>query len=1168
MAKIVKINNPIARTGKEIINVPLEKPVRFSKIARQYGFYDGKRYIVSKDGEIISTKRKWPEILVYNDDIISIVPYVGGGGKKGKMILSIIGTIALSAATAGAGAAATKAGFLGLKGSMAGSIASLAVSFLGGLIIQKLTPKPKVDTPKDALQTYEWQLGGMETQQGGAIPVVYGVTKPLLTVLSQHVVSEGDKQYVQMLLCPCEGPIDEIRDIRIDKNPIANYKDVQVETRLGTNTQKYIASMGDIYSDQALGYELIEQWRQHETEGDAGEGVEITIEFPAGLYYSDDSGGASSTSVTIKAEIKKEDETQWRAWDTWTITEAKAASFRRVYKLSNLEAGRYHVRVCLVNRSGTSLRHINKCYWNQLTHVIYKQFDRPGKALIGIRALATDQLSGSMPEITCEVVRSKVWVYNPYKLLYEQKPADNPAWACYDLWHRCELVEHPSTGVYRHVRRGVPKEYMIYDDFNAWAEKCDENNLKVNIAINSASKKQEHINSVALCGRGSTLTRGTKIGCVFDCATDMVQIFNVGNIMEESFEEQFLSLADRANIIELSYHDKERGYQSETVLCYSQGWEKVKGINNPSQIRYDGITSREQAWREAAYQSRKNRYEVRTISITVKYEAIACQVGDVIGIQHDIPQWGSGGRIVSATENSLALDRKVYLAQDVEYDVLLRYKDDSICTKKVLGNGQETDVITFSEVLEKVPEKFDLWVLGETGKAVKPFRVLNITRSGNSWTERKLSCMEYIKEVYIEDEDVPDIDYAIPTSPIRGLMATNTIENNSTCHVELTWLAPRERQTKLKVFVDGNLVTELPGDAFSYSWEPNKWGLLEYKVACIDAFGNVSSSCTVKHQTDKPLPPDVENFNVTFIASTKQFIYEWSVPDNPMPIDGYEVRRGQSWSAGQIVRYAPGRTVIRDDSTAVRGESTFWICAKNRYGYSQNPLCFVISVGNITDRDVVQTVSDYEETGTIEGYGDLIGGNLIQHSGLSVGYIKENLWSTLKELNWLNGSPGGVRFTGKIIDIGKPASVLIWINEEWIQTPDTPNYWEYQTSFDDITWSDWRPLPLNEIEARYFKFRATINGKNIAGWLKNATIVMDVPENTVRLPSVQIPIEGIYVEFYPEFVNAPSIQITPNNDKRIVQKTQISGKGCYVQLFDAYNNEAVDGIADVFATGF
>ena len=1173
--KIILCKNAFSVRDREIIPVPLKKSVRFYTIAKKQGLLDGNPYTIHHAGKIYHTKKEWRTLDVLPGDIVTVVLRPRGGGNGGKQILSIIGAIALSVASMGAGAA------LAVKGvwTVGSYIAAAAVSYLGGALLQRLTPKPKTDSAKIEDNRYLWNLGGMNVQQGGAVPVIYGTIRPQLTLLHQHVISSGTQQYLQMLLCPCEGPIDEIRDIRINKNPIAYYKDVVVETRLGTNTQEIIENINESYADQTLGYDLTTNWSTYQTEGNGGEGLEITLEFPAGLYYSNDKGGSSATTVVIVAEYRLEGASTWSSLGSWTITENQTQGFRKVYRKDNLEKGRYVVRVRCASKSGESIRYLNKIYWSQLTHVYYKKFAHPNKALLAIKALATDQISGGTPEITCEVVRSKVWVYNPYTGVYEQEAATNPAWVAYDIWHRAEKMQHPRTRQWEFIRRGIPKEYMIYDDFKAWADKCDENKLEINIAFNLAQKKPDAVASAALVGRGNAITRGTKVGAVFDAPAEMGQIFTMGNIKAGSFKQKFLSLTDRANVIELSYYDKERNYQSETVRSYSQGWEKIKGINNPTQIRYEGITSREQACREAAYQGRKNKYEICIINFDVLYEAISCQVGDVVGVQHELPDIGTGGRIVSATETTVTLDNKVFLEPGKEYGILIRLIDDTVISRDVVTDIEiETDVLTISEPFDVPPDQNDVWAFGIKNKAVRPFRVLDISRRGASWTERTIALVEYIKEVYIDGETVPEIDYTNEHAPIRGLMATGVISLEGIYYVDLSWLPARERYSSVRLFANGKQIADLPGESTNYRWQPTTWGDVEYSASAIDLFGNTTSSSKIIFATVKPLPDDVPSFSVTFVGQTKQFVFDWSVPEGINPIDGYEIRRGQAWEAGQAVKRVDGKQIIRDSIIAIRGKSKFWLCAYNKYGYSPNAIAFDVDVEQMPGRDVVDTIFDYEETGEVTGYGELLGGSLVQWSGMTVGYVKIHTWGELKDKDWLSGCMGPVSVIGKVIDIGKAASIVVWPDEVWSQVPDRPSSWEYQSSFDNVIFSDWRALPTTEIEGRYFRFRVSLQGANRAGILRSGNLIIDVPENTIKLPGVEIPLSGVYVSFIPGFVRSPTIQVTPNNAALIVEKTQISGAGCYIKL---YKNEygkldgeyaayllAVEGLADIFATGF
>lgn len=94
-------------------------------------------------------------------------------------------------------------------------------------------------------------------------------------------------------------------------------------------------------------------------------------------------------------------------------------------------------------KDGTSIRYANKVQWQGVTQVIYDDFEYPGKALIGIKALATDQLSGNDPSMTCLVTRKNVNVWNPATKHYEERPADNPAWATYDILHHCLKLTIP-----------------------------------------------------------------------------------------------------------------------------------------------------------------------------------------------------------------------------------------------------------------------------------------------------------------------------------------------------------------------------------------------------------------------------------------------------------------------------------------------------------------------------------------------------------------------------------------------------------------------------------------------------------------------------------------------------------------------------------------------------
>ncbi|WP_371378333.1 hypothetical protein [Sporomusa aerivorans] len=116
---------------------------------------------------------------------------------------------------------------------------------------------------------------------------------------------DGDKQYLSVLYTGGQGPVDEITDIEINGNPVENYTGVQVDVRLGTNDQEPITNFSDTYANQSLSYELQEStWSTQATDGNAGQGLRIDVEFPNGLYHMNDNGGLESAWVRLAAEYR------------------------------------------------------------------------------------------------------------------------------------------------------------------------------------------------------------------------------------------------------------------------------------------------------------------------------------------------------------------------------------------------------------------------------------------------------------------------------------------------------------------------------------------------------------------------------------------------------------------------------------------------------------------------------------------------------------------------------------------------------------------------------------------------------------------------------------------------------------------------------------------------
>ena len=197
------------------------------------------------------------------------------------------------------------------------------------------------------------------------------------------------------------------------------------------------------------------------------------------------------------------------------ITAARNSALRKQFTVNHIPSGEYEVRVKVSYRqyAETNTQASSTCYLTAITSIIYDDFTYPCTALLGISAVATDQLNGS-PSLSFLKERTYVYVWNGSSYFlkertyvyvwngssYVKKRADNPAWASYDLLHQARRLKNINTGNWEYEVRGAPADRIRYSDFAAWANWCNEKDLTVNIEINTSGEVLEVINQrIARC---------------------------------------------------------------------------------------------------------------------------------------------------------------------------------------------------------------------------------------------------------------------------------------------------------------------------------------------------------------------------------------------------------------------------------------------------------------------------------------------------------------------------------------------------------------------------------------------------------------------------------------------------------------------------------------------
>ena len=1001
MINLIYIKNPFDLSSRNEKVVDFIPETSASNYIKQIALFDEKIISVAINGEVV----KDLSTIVNDGDYIIVSP------KVEDDVFNLILSVALVyvafgvggwAATGNWGAAVSTWG----AGATMGYLAAAAVMYIGGQLINPINTGSLSEWEQST--TYSWNTQGNLIQQGSPVPVTYGRVRISGQIISQHITSVGgeqDKQYLNVLLCGGEGAVDSISGIEINDTPISYYDDVAYETRLGVNEQAYISNFNDTYADLSLNYELktkqqlkddgltdaqaeLAQWHTHQTEGDAGKGLELTFECPQGLYYGNDSGGLDNATVEVQAQYKKEGESTWNYITTTTeltITANVNSAIRRTIRVDNIPAGRYDVRTRCTYKSGTTNRYGTRVYWTQLSHIIYDDFAYPNKVLVGIKALATSQLSGSRPTITWIQERKNVYVYDP-SVGYVSKPATNPAWICYDMLHKARIIRNINTGAYVYEVRGIAKERFIYSEFKRWADFCDSENLTANMFFDVADGVWEQLVHIETLGRGKVVFRGTKLGTICDAPSSPVQLFTVANIYSDSFSEDFLSITSRANAVEVTFFNKDNNYKQEVVTVYNSGFDSADRLVNVSQVTLYGCVTRSDAIRHGRYMLRVSDNLIRTVSIEADVDAIACQVGDVVSVQHDVPQWGVGGRIVSYEAHTnatytkkITLDKPVVFKAGKTYKLLSRFINANVEVFESVDvwnpstvDDVETTIIYTKPFSYSMPN-YNIFSFGEAGKTTKDFRVLDITRSKDM--KRKISAIEYIPEVYDEDATIPDIgsyvDFPITLAPSNVKAEPMfVVQPNGTVLSGLTvsWSTPRDANPSsfmIYTSTDGGAMWKYADRGYGTSHTIFNLSLGTYSIGVVAMYSDgYSSQKTVINNislTEKQIPPsDVRNFNATIENST--IIFTWDAVANPDLLE-YHIRKGTSWIDSVLVATIPKGTTTYTYNVSSEGSIDFFIKAKDTSGnfsINEDYINFIVGDSiypeNVANFDVEQLI--------------------------------------------------------------------------------------------------------------------------------------------------------------------------------------------------------------------
>jgi hypothetical protein len=509
------------------------------------------------------------------------------------------------------------------------------------------------------------------------------------------------------------------------------------------------------------------------------------------IYYwnpGDESStfGRPDMHWTWRTDAPEKYQTGSVAVDHVELLDSKSSPLRRVFYRDNFpeaEYGAYDVRIRF-HGSQVPSQSVNvgcDVWFDYVETIIYDDFIYPGTALFALRALATDKYSGGLPGISLVITRENVPVW--YDGAYVNKPANNPAWASYDILHDSRYGG------------GVPHEKLdpSYADFDAWASFNITKSFTCNIFFDATVTLRKALDTIGLLGRGNTVQMGSNFTCFVDKpVTIPAQIFNVANMGAKSFAVEYMEMDSRANAVEVTYWDSEnKDYKQKVLEIHAVDFDSTTQEIKKTQLSLIGCTSRDQALKLGNYAMNVNRLLTTTASWLADIDAIGCLPWDVVEAQHDVTYWGDGGRTVSATSNTITTDKTVDLETGKEYTLKVTCAatgEIETYTLATIGENITTSILTISGTFDPVPSKYDLWVLTVDGRETKQVRIVRISRQDD--LTRKISAIEYNEDIYIDDGTLE------PPEPPGAIIFTKNLKaeeifspvNSGESRIQLSWM--------------------------------------------------------------------------------------------------------------------------------------------------------------------------------------------------------------------------------------------------------------------------------------------------------------------------------------------------------------------------------------------
>jgi Putative phage tail protein len=1129
------------------------------------------------------TVEEWDSVIPKAGQLVNVQATVqgGGGGGGGSNPLMIVAMVALVVAAI----VFQQYYLIGALGQAGAYAATAAIMVVGSAVINsvfaaQMPTAQLADTSGGAYSqpsaTYSLAGGSNRQRPYESMPVIMGNHRFYPDLASKPFTEyHGEDQYLYQIFHLGLSSAT-FTDWTIGTTSINNYQNWA--WNFADQNGNIGAFPGNVDSTPGAALENSAGWIVRTTSSNT---YRIGLDIEGTLYYANDNGGLSNTSVQLRVEYRALGSSTWIApsdievqgvgfvdgryenyqayvsrgywrydWyddgytETWVDTSyyetrtgffsggnviiingATQAPRRATLFINPPSVGTYEVRVIRDTGDSSDARLQNKTNWSTLRSYQKDNSSYIGQTRIGLTIRASEQLNGVVQQLSV-TANSRASYYNGSAWVFGE--TSNPA-----HWFMDFAVGRRDSAGKLLYGIGMPVSQIDVNQLAAWATFCSNEGLTFNAVLDDAKTAAEVLTSIARCGFGSPSWASGKLGVVWDGRNQSpVAAFGMSNILKGSFTVSYIT-EQLAEEIVVRYVNPAKDWGQDEVRVL------VPGITSPqrsSTIDVWGCTSQTMAGKFANYVAAQQYYRRRRITWDCDFEGFVCQRGDVVLLSHDLTQWGYSGRVVSSNGSTITFDREVPRSGLVEH-MMLKKPDGTMTTYTVAaGNGNQSTVsLTSHPSFQSGYELLDhIWFFSPLATPGKKVKILSVQPT--SETRVQVVATDEEPEFYAawdgSFQTPPQNTLLLNSVPVvSNIRTTENIyrgtDNSIKSHVGVMWDTNGIwERANIRYRVGNETWTKFTTQATKFEFDTSSFGNIEIEILPITGLkvGSPTLFTGSILGVEAPLP-DVTNF-LDYYRDGKT-VLTWTRITDPRTID-YEIRKGSEWDKAQVL----GRVINNEFITD--GDGTYWVAAHTGTLYSPNPAFIIIEGASIVD-NVVATF-DEEATGWS---GTLSGGAVIDGTDII-----------------LSGTPipseGAYEIpSSHIVDIGTAQACNLAVT--YRMAADSPfNLVSLIPVFSAIpslvgkyagladvkiqvaiapdsgVFADWRDFVPGTYFGRKFKFRALLYSydQDVTPILDKMTFTVDMPDRYETGTDISVTAGGVSITYAKPFQITPNVQVT------------------------------------------